>query len=200
MNDLKNWMQRKGIFHMLFLCIILSACEKEIGRKVQSTGIYYDVAGFLDQQVPLLDSLGPGVEKVVEADGIKEEQRIALDSVGWAKELEMFYRADINDPILRDAYEKTQSEEGTHKIVTYKAKESSVKVHWLQITYRNNAVTHIAARIQEDNVLYKAKSLIELDFDDQHEPPLLMRYSIQQSQKILFKDTVFYSVEGRLNW
>ena len=200
MNNLKNWIQRSSIRYMLLLCAILLACESEIGKKVQPTGLYFDVTGFLDQQLYWLDSLGAGVEKVVEADGVKEMQKVALDSLGWTKELEVFYRADINDPILRDAYEKSQSEEHDGKVVTYSAKEKGAKVQWLSIAYRNHAVVHIAARIQEDNVLYKAKSNIELDFDAQHEPPLLTRYAIQQSQKILFKDTVFYSVEGSLDW
>lgn len=200
MTDLNNWMQRGGILGVLLLGVLFLSCESEIGRKVQPTGVYYDVAGFLDQQLIWLDSLGPDVEKVVEADGIKEVQKIALDSAGWAKELEVFYRVDINDPILRDAYEKRQTEENGDKIITYRAKEKDAKVQWLKISYHNLAVAHIESCILEDNVLYKAKSSIQLNFDVDHEPPLLMRYAIQQSQKILFKDTVFYSVEGRLDW
>ncbi len=200
MKDLKMWMWPSNILYMLLLSTMLTACESEVGKKVQSTGVYYDVAGFLDQQLQWLDSLGPKVEKVVEAEGVKELKKITLDSLGWAKELAVFYRADINDPILRDAYEKDQSEGDANKTITYIAKEASAKVQWLKISYHNQAVEHIAARIQEDNILYKSKSKIELDFDPAQEPPLLMRYAIQQSQKILFRDTVLYSVEGQLNW
>lgn len=200
MTDRKNWMQRGSILGMLFLCVLILSCESEIGRKVQPTGVYYDVAGFLDQQLIWLDSLGPEVEKVVEADGVEEAQKIALDSAGWAKELEVFYRVDINDPILRDAYEVHQTEENGNKIITYSTKEEDVKVQWLKISYHNHAVAHIESCIREDNVLYKSKSNIQLNFDVDHEPPLLTRYAIQQSQKILFKDTAFYSVDGRLDW
>ena len=200
MNDFKKRTGHSSILYMLLICTIVTACESEIGRKVQPTGVYYDVASFLDQQLQWLDSLGPDVEKMVEAEGVKEVHKVTLDSLGWAKELEVFYKVDINDPILKDAYEKSQSEEDVNRIVMYNAKESNAKVQWLRISYHNEAVAQIAARIQEDNVLYKSKSNIELDFDPVHEPPLLLRYAIQQSQKILFRDTAFYSVEGQLNW
>lgn len=200
MDDLRNRTWSSRVWILLLFCVILTACEGEVGRKVQPTGAYYDVTGFLEQQLQWLDSLRPGVEKMTEADGVQEVGKISLDSLGWAKELEIFYRADINDPVLKGAYEKRETQESGKNTVVYKAKEAKSKVQWLKISYYNQSVTNIAALIQEDNALYKAKSYMELDFDATHNPPLLERYAIDESQKILFKDTAFYRIEGQLDW
>src|SRR5699024_10152560 len=79
----------------VFAASSLTGCEGVVGNKVKKTGVYYDLVALLDQQMILLDTLEPSMEKITVIDGNREATTVQLDSAGWAKELEIFYGADI---------------------------------------------------------------------------------------------------------
>ncbi|MFC0185144.1 hypothetical protein ACFFJX_22755 [Pseudarcicella hirudinis] len=70
---------------ILLACIFyLGACQSDTGNKAK---IYFDLKGFIDAQIKLLDKTKPAVLKTVIV-GDKKEVKTIKD-IDWAKELEL---------------------------------------------------------------------------------------------------------------
>lgn len=180
----------------------LSGCEGVVGNKVKNTGVYYDLVSLLDHQVVLLDALQPTVEKITVIDGNREVKAVQLDSAGWVRELEIFYGADINEPVLRDAYVREEGIAGDSlNVITYRALDSQkVKIDCLSVFYHHgeDSPAYVKALYKENNALYEAERILKLSFDDLQDPPVLRTYSIEGTQKMLMKDTISYKVEAKI--
>lgn len=187
------------ILLIVFITLLTAGCEAEVGRKVKKTNIYYDLAGLLGHQLYLLDSLGPNVEKLTTINGVQEVREVQLDSAGWARELSIFYEADINDPVLKDAYEVETITEDSLKTVIYRSLDKKVKTHLLKIHYQENEdhPIYITAIVKENNILYTSQRTLKLNFSSIQRTPVLSSYFIDEKQKIILKDTNYYHVEGK---
>ena len=192
---------RKHLFIMVFLAFLgvasICGCKSEVGRKVERTNAYYDLKGLLDRQLVLLDSINPTAEKITVIDGNTQKQSIQLDSAGWKSEMQIFYSADINEPILKDAYEKTEEITDSLKVVNYEAKNGkNTEIERLTVFYnvKEDEPFRIAAVFKEKNALYDSKRLLQLFINNQTKPALLTGYEIEGLQKMLMKDTVFYKI------
>lgn len=192
-------LRNNSLLLLIFISLGIAGCEGEVGRKVKKSGAYYNLSALLDHQVYLLDSLNPTIEKVTEINGVREEKRLQLDSLGWTKELAIFYQADINDPVLKNTYEIETTIEDGSKAIVYTTLDEKTKIHYLKVLYKQNETQpfYITALFNERNVLYKAQRTLELSFNTDRAFPILDSYQVNEKQKILLKDTNFYYVKGK---
>lgn len=195
MNGYFNFI-RNSLF--LFLLFFIGGCGEVINEKLNNKNNYFDLKGLLETQILLLDSLQPNLSKVTVIDGLEESQTLHLDSAGWAREMEIFFEADINEPILKDAYELEEKDLGDSlTLMSYEAiDKKNAEIEFLKVFYPKNEdlPSHITAVFTEKNALYDSKRSLELNFKSDNDLHVLSGYSIEGIQKMLLKDTIYYKV------
>jgi len=160
--------------------------------------------GLLDRQVILLDSVKAKLSKKTVIDGEMDFRTMTLDSASWAKELEIFYKVDLNDPALRAAYsEQNQQVSDSLHVLRYDLKEGrSAEIHHLSVFYNQDKANpdSIIALFKETNALYNSQRKLKLYFSAGNGVHLLSKYNISGNQKMMMKDTISYSIEGINKW
>jgi len=170
-----------------------------VNENIRNTQQYFDLKGLLDEQIVLLDSLHPTLNKTTRIDGDEESLSLQLDSSGWAREMEIFFDVDINEPILRDAYLRKDENLGDSlRLESYEAKAGkNAEIEYLKIFYNRDSDVpqRITAVFTEKNALYDSKRLLKLEFDQRRDLNILSGYSIEGVQKMLLKDSIYYEIE-----
>ncbi len=193
-------------FHVLkkisiLILVVFGGCREVVQDKIQNTNQYFDLKGLLEEQIILLDSLRPSVKKTTYIDAVEETQSFQLDSTGWAREMEIFFEVDINDPILKDAYQiKEKSHEDSLRSVLYEAKAlDNTEIKFLEVIYlsETDIPRYIRAVFAEKNALYDSRRSLKLEFQKYKDLNILSGYSIEGAQKMLLKDTILYKVQVR---
>ena len=160
-----NW---RLIFVLLFA---FWSCDPKVNDNKKSTS-YYDIAGLMDEQLKLLQSIGPSVYKTAEIDGRLESEVIKpTDSIGWAKELIIIKSIDINKPILTDSYELSESAESGRSIIAYTSKypdDTEVEILLIEDDVAENPIK-IHATMETKNELFISYKTIDVTFHSQDE-------------------------------
>ncbi|MDF7812550.1 hypothetical protein [Hymenobacter sp. YC55] len=188
---------RKG--NWLGVLLLLATCGPGEDATVRPTPAnrkpnYFDVKGFLDSQVAMLNRQQPVVEKQVRLrDGKLETTRVT--KTDWSKELQIFYQADINKPALRGAYEVVPVNQANSSSTTYKKKPAvEASVRELVVGKATDHPEAITATIIQDNPLFYSEKKLQLQADSNG----LRSYSVEGIQKLVMFDTVRYTVRTRV--
>jgi hypothetical protein len=173
------------------------------GKDTEIAGVskeYYDVAGLIKKQIKLLSKLQPKVEKKVITNGNTESA--TLDSVDWAKELDIFLQADINKPILKGKYAAVTKNLDNTTFTRYTPKEESDKgVKELIISYStSDAPDSIKAVVSLDNYLYAFGKELRIYFKPYKDELVISGYAIKGIQKTVLKDSAEIQIEANLNF
>lgn len=188
---------------LIFLAIAamglgLSACGSN-GLKETPTNEYYDVAGLIKNEIQLLDSLNPAVDKAVTIDGQEENSTLHFDSLGWVHELEVFTLIDINEPVLKDEYDAYESKLDSGRILIYKAKKKSLGVENIHLTFNKaNKLQKLEATYSEKNALYTSIRNLEMHFQPVGKQIVVASYSITGEQKMILKDPVNFTIKSQV--
>ncbi|WP_187316978.1 hypothetical protein [Hymenobacter sp. BT190] len=164
---------------------------------------YFDVKGYLDSQVMRLNQLQPAVEKQVQLrDGRTETTRVT--KTDWAKELQIFYQADINKPALRGAYSENigapysnAAGEGMYAYVRKPGIDATVEsltINTLGAAGPKDQLEELTAVIKQDNALFYSEKKVHMRSLNNR----LTEYEVRGVQKLAFFDTVRYSVQTRI--
>lgn len=187
----------KNLF--IIIIVLFVGCREVVNENIRNTQQYFDLKGLLDEQIVLLDSLHPTLNKTTRIDGDEESLSLQLDSSGWAREMEIFFDVDINEPILRDAYLRKDENLGDSlRLESYEAKAGkNAEIEYLKIFYNRDSDVpqRITAVFTEKNALYDSKRLLKLEFDQRRDLNILSGYSIEGVQKMLLKDSIYYEIE-----
>lgn len=176
----------RGLLFGLF-ALGLGACADR-GSTEQAQPVYFDLAGLIGQQVAQLGQLPAKATKSTQMNG-KIDRRTGL-MVNWEQELALFAKADLNKPVLREAYTIQKTATG----ITYTAKESGLVVEYLRISGLGAVPDSVAIRYHEKNTLYLTQREMYLTFANEQ----LRSYRIKGYQQMVLSDTVHYAVEGQV--
>ncbi|CAN5455385.1 hypothetical protein BH23BAC1_BH23BAC1_02170 [soil metagenome] len=182
---------------LLLFYIFLGACDPE-GQRSETN--YFNIDSLLTEQLQVLNSLDPTLQKIANIDGKLEERSLKLDSAGWAGELNIFFQSDINEPELAGRYEKKIFQENGEKIVSYVAREpKNVGIEYLKIIYSSGEIRKIESLFTEKNYLYLTRRKLSMDFEPGTTGiPILKGYLIDGKQKMILKDTINYHIQTNL--
>ncbi|MCK5702273.1 MAG: hypothetical protein KAI29_14005 [Cyclobacteriaceae bacterium] len=189
---------------ILFLLGFAWSCGPVKNKKTETASTFFDIAGLIDNQVQLLDSIGPSLLKKAIIDGVEENTHFTpSDDDVWAKELMIFKSADINKPTLADIYETKETRISGSKIIIYKSKyPETTQVDSLAISFstsKNKPLT-IHARLVSSNTLFESEKTLELAFKAVSGQIILSKYKIEGWQKMISKDSTIYFIEGVLDF
>lgn len=188
------------------LCVIFTILILSLGscnpqgpkRKVNK---YFDLSEFFSHQVIMLDSINPQLMKYAKVDDKTAEETMRLDSAGWAKEMEIFKKLDINKPVLIDSYQIDTIYKDHQTILKYDAYDpEKVQVEYLHLYFNTNLnnLQQINAFYKEVSPLYKTRRRLHLHFQPMRTKVFLNKYQIEGQQKIVLKDTVSFNVTSEV--
>ena len=128
------------------LFCIGSACQsppqEPQGVAKVSAPVFFDLKGYMSQQIDGLKTSKPRVKKRVSINGKNEEQ--ILDNINFEEELAIFVNSDINKPAWSDKYEKDSSFSGGQlQNIRYIAKEENLKTQLMQVSFAGGKVSKI---------------------------------------------------------
>jgi len=189
-----------GIYRM-FLCVAflfsLATCS---GKKDTKVDKYFNLPQFIDQQVRMLWESQPQMTKVVMFGDDTETTVITdLDSAQWEKELKIFMEHDINKPVLVDAYQVKESTDQGQKQISYQLKNTDeMGILKLEVQYEDSeTVSGLNSTFSEATLLYG--NFREVSLTTQ-EDGRLSAYRVVGFHKLMFKDTVRYKLDVKLDY
>jgi hypothetical protein len=173
----------------------MSCAEGRNGGPSQHIEEYYDVAGLLVQQRETLAAQQARLIKKVVYNGQAETDTLLLNQESLEQELQLFNEIDINKPVLSGRYRKTVLQKGAYEVTRYQADEpEELRVNFLEVYRQHNQVQRLEALFSDRNLLYNSTRKLTLHLNERLLP---LTYNIEGIQKMIFKDSVAYSIEGQ---
>lgn len=180
---------------LLNICLVTAllsvvACE-DIPKETQTVKRYYDVdsliSGAIQKTLQNKDSVQ--INKIVKIDGEEEQKNFYLTQEGLENEMRLFSIMDINNPALAFAYD---SEESDSELNYYlKANENQTGIISLSVTKKENAQV-LEALFSENNQIYYTSRRLKLGVGN----GTIQSFEMTGKQKMVFKDTIYYSMKG----
>ena len=133
-------MQR--LLSLLALWLCLAACAPEAPAGTIDSAPFFDLSGYISQEVERLEAAKTKVEKTITLNGVVETKQ--LDDINFSNDLRLFREADINRPAWLEKYStEKQMLSGSHTITTYMAQDSNLIVRRLMVEEDVGATTKI---------------------------------------------------------
>jgi len=157
---------------------------------------YFDIAGFIQEQVRLLNTEKPAAIKSVQESGETTETK-TVKNLNWTKELESFAEIDLNKPAFRDAYTVSRQAQPDGTITeTYRRKpdtESDIQL----VTVTTNGqkqVASIQAIRESDNMLLASRKEMQLTCNTKNNVNRVQSFRIEGEQKPLIFENLHYII------
>ena len=186
----------KHLSYLLSLMILMS-CDggNDSEGPRQHIEEYYDVAGLLEEQVDQLTAKKARLIKQVVYKGQPEVDTLLLTEESLEQELQLFNEMNINKPSLSGRYIKSLKDSAGFQITRYMADEpDDLRVNYLEVYRKAGQVMRLEALFSDKNLLYNSTRKLVLMFDERQLP---QNYTIEGIQKMIFRDRVEYSIDGR---
>lgn len=173
---------------LLAMVVVTAGCQK---LKPETVAIpdYPDLSSLYQDQVVLLGS--KAMTKEVALNEKKEVKTIQMDSAAWRDELSFLEDINPNQSEYVGVFDKSTN--GDETSLTLKAGEKGI-LKSLILTTADGIYTSIQATVFEDKDVYIHSRDIALSFDN----GVLASYQIEGYQRMLFSDTVRFSIRGKV--
>lgn len=173
---------------LFFLIVLTISCQNPQADSQIKT--YYDLAGFIKNQIQMLSKSKVTVEKNVLIDGKKEE--ISNSKIDWEKELELFIQADLNKQAYQQSYNKTE----TDSTVVYLLKQDEkLPVNRLEIVFDSKKEPEkINAQFATKNYLYESSKNLVMVLENNR----IQNYKIEGWQELFIGSKKIFSIEGNI--
>ena len=160
--------------------------------------MYFDADSLVTAQLEMMEDWKVKIKKVAYLEENTDTVSYIADSARLYQELNVFRKANINKPAFDDRYDRSVDTEGGVKQVTYLPadEEDELEVKSLTLWYENNNLQQLEAVVSEDHWLYDSRRKLSLSFDMINSVPYISSYSLQGTQKMIFRDRVNFNVEG----
>ncbi|MEQ8470105.1 MAG: hypothetical protein RIC35_02925 [Marinoscillum sp.] len=181
----------RNLIVLVGILLINESCD-QFEKSDRKLDAYFDLDSLLDSQVQLLSDQKAEVMKTVIMDGTVETQRSTPDTTGWKDEFKIIRDFNLNKPYYVGAYYKKTLDDGVRYV-----EEEGVKVPVSEFIIKSTdgALEKINATYFEDKTIYQHKRVLELNFAEDK----LTAYRISGFQKMVLKDTIFYTISGEIN-
>ena len=173
---------------LLIISLLFIGCTQSENQN--STKTYYDLAGFINQQILQLTKNQPLTEKKLLIS--EKTETINTKDIDWKKELELFLQTDLN----KQSYQLSYQKDSTQNTVTYQLKKGEdLPVKTLKIEFdEEKSPKRIDALMQVNNYLYKSEKNLSMNF----EKKLLKNYQIEGWQELFIGKKKAFKVVGSI--
>lgn len=177
-------------FILAISALAAAACSRaDAGRDAPKA--FFDLEGFMQQEMQRLAKLQPKGVKRISLNGISEAHD--FDTLDYEKELAVFSRADINRVAWLDKYEvDSVFQEGSLARLRYRAEEDKLKTRYMEIQYSQSG--QVAAVLIQNHT----KSMIaEMQQSIEYWPD--QGYRLENRQPALFAKEKQLGIEVQFN-
>ncbi|GJM29442.1 MAG: hypothetical protein DHS20C17_20770 [Cyclobacteriaceae bacterium] len=189
--------KRKSIICIIIIGL-LASCS---GEKPPAVEKYFNLPGFLDQQLAILYQEQPEIVKnIIFGDQVENTVISGLDSSQWQKELKIFTEHDINKPVLIDAYstEEVITDQGGKQLIYRLSDSGNSGILNMEVNFDSlDRVASLSSTFREENLLYGNFREVSLTTGPGGK---LGQYSVKGYHKLLLNDTVHYQMEVALKY
>ena len=171
---------------LLFISLLLVGCTESSNEN--TTKYYYDLAGFINQQISqLTDSKLLTQKKLLIGE---KAETIQTKDIDWKKEFELFLQADLN----KQSYQLSYTKDSMQNSVVYQLKKGEkLPVKTLKIEFdEEKSPKHIEALMQVENYLYKSEKHLSMDLEKKQ----LKSYQIEGWQELFVGKKKSFKVVG----
>jgi hypothetical protein len=180
---------------LLLVSLLLGACSSSTDDTVQTPTSYYDLKGFITQQITELKKRKPLVAKQMRVGETSESAQTT--DIDWGKELDLFAQADLNKKAYLSSYDTSNPDPNT---VIYALKSGEkLPVKFLKITLdaTHQKPARIEAQLSEDNQLYDSAKTLTLTATMRPEGVWMVKtYEISGFQHLALTDKKAFRVVG----
>jgi len=174
------WCKRHSLLIPTLIVLLgIASCKRDSNA---DTGKFFDIKGYFKADSARLTKENPQITKTVTHNKIPETQKVHISN--WGTELSLFIESDINKPAWRNSYDVSTAE----NIISYTAKDSTLKTQRIVIKMENNKVKWITIFNQTKNILYRNSEKLT------YIPDSIYVISKKQSIRVLGTDT--YRISG----
>ncbi len=153
--QLRNFVLPAILFFFITACQTREPESQKASAKA-APNLFFDLKGYMAQQVAALKVSKPRVNKQISING-KSETQIS-ENINFEEELGVFINADINKPAWSDKYSRDSSFSGGQlQYVRYLAKDEKMKTQMLQVTFSGGTVSKIELKNQTSAAIVSAE-------------------------------------------
>jgi hypothetical protein len=190
-------LQQLSFVAILSLLLMTGACQEPVTKKpAPAKALYFDVPGFIQTQVKLLEKENPVARKsVVENQQALEAK--TLHNLRWQKELAAFAELDLNKPAFRNAFTITRHPDTAGGITeTYRKKPGAEgNIELFAVTMGpDHQVRALQATRKNENPLISTSQHLELTCGNKTGHSRIQAFKISGRQKPLIFDSLQYLI------
>ncbi len=182
-------------FVAAILLFSLVSCHQDEARD-DAPKVYYDLKGFIGNQIVYLNEKKPEVSKTAVLAG----KRVVTKTreIDWKKELELFVQADINKPSYRQSYEVIRNGPLHYE---YRLKPGNdLPVAYLKVDTDSvlKQPLYVEALIRATNKIYNSEKKVVLNAAKQDNLLEVNSYEVSGYQKLIFVEKKEFSIIGQI--
>ncbi|MDP4679316.1 MAG: hypothetical protein NWS46_03010 [Cyclobacteriaceae bacterium] len=181
-----------GSITMVLIMMTIVCCEdlfkNELGKN-ENISQFIDLDSILKRNIKNLQNRK--LNKEVLLDGRKEEMNFISDTILLAGDFGLFEDINIGRPTFIGEYDIVEQD----GVEIYNRKGKKGPQELILKKGKNNELIQIEAKQLESNMLYNSRLNYLLKFDSSTAE--ITEYKFFGYQKLIFKDTVFFSVFGK---
>ncbi len=192
---------RSSIFTLgkkaVLLCFLgyMAACQSP-AEKQQESNLYYDVKGYVQTQIDLLNKQKPVVNKLMVVSGEQEKRSTA--EINWQKELELFVQADINKPAYRNSYAINRPDSVTYEYRVQTGEDLPVRTLKIVLNEPGGSPVLIEARLLSENKLYESEKNLVLRSGQQGGTWRVQSYRVRGFQELAISSRKPFDVQATI--
>lgn len=178
-----------------FLLLSLVSCTPEESQD-DAPKVYYDLKGFIENQIVYLDEQKPQVTKTAVLRSKQETTK--TNRIDWKKELELFAQSDINKPSYRQSYEMVQN---GPVVFEYRLKPGNdLPVTYLKINADSllKQPLYVEAHIRVKNKIYESEKKLVLRAAKQDNLVKVNEYEVNGHRQLIFGERTPFRIQGKI--
>lgn len=168
-----------------YFLLALVSCQTPAETSTEPNA-YYDVKGFVQNQIQLLSQQQPTIEKTMVVG--QEEEKRTTKSVDWKKELELFLQADINKPAFRLSYATQRPDSLTYEYTLQTEEDLPVRFLKVVLDKTSGKPALIEAEISSKNKLYESEKYLSMRCEEKAGVWRIGSYQIKGFQELVISD------------
>lgn len=192
------WAQvsNKSSSFLFVICVLIVSACRDTATDPNEKKTYYDLKGFIDNQIVYLNEKRPKVTKTVRLNG-KKEVRAEIET-DWKKELELFAQADINKPAYRNSYAVIRSDSSIYEYRIKEGEKLPVQYLMIRVDSATQQPVSVKALLRSENRIYSSEKSIELNSSRRNNVLEVSAYSVKGYQKLLFMDSKSFDITAKI--
>lgn len=173
-----------------FLLLLFVSCGAD---KNEEQGNFYNLKGFVTEQINLLTELKPIVsKKMMVGDSVETTQTTIID---WEKELELFAQADLNKTVNSLIYDTKEDSLG----VVYTLKEGEdAPVRFLKIVLDGDSKKPqlVEVKLTTKNQLYESQKNLLLTCGEVKGKWRILSYQVRGFQDLVMSERKSFEIDA----